>query len=109
MQMKIELNDRLYNDILLKTNETDITVEDYLVGIIEDKFYTEKYGDLNIILNDTTTEEPSRKTTNTVTVEKDKCVEKKREEKTAIPIVANEAINDNASKYRRTTRVIKSK
>ena len=78
MQIKIELNDRLYNDILLKVNEMDITVEDYLVGIIEDKFYTEKYGDLNIILNDITTEEPSRKTTKTVTVEM--CREKKRRE-----------------------------
>lgn len=109
MQIKIELNDRLYNDILLKINETDITVEDYLVGIIEDKFYTEKYGDLNTILNDTTTEETSRKTTNTIIVEKDKCVEKKREEKTTIPIVTNEVINNNTSKYRKTTRVIKSK
>lgn len=50
MNVTLTLNDRLYTDIenLLKTS--DIKINDYLIGAIEDKFYTDKYGDLNEVL-----------------------------------------------------------
>lgn len=49
MQITIELNERLYKDIVSKSNNDGIEIGSYLSKIIEDKFYTDKYGDLNII------------------------------------------------------------
>lgn len=49
MQVTIELNERLYKDIVSKSNNEGIEVGSYLSKIIEDKFYTDKYGDLNLI------------------------------------------------------------
>lgn len=64
MNVTLTLNDRLYTDIenLLKTS--DIKINDYLIGAIEDKFYTDKYGDLNEVLykkEEPVKEEPVKK------------------------------------------------
>lgn len=52
MEVNLELNERLYRDIENLSKESGISIEDYLTKIIEDKFYTDKYGDLNKIMND---------------------------------------------------------
>ena len=50
MNVTLTLNDRLYTDIENLLKASDIKINDYLVGAIEDKFYTDKYGDLNEVL-----------------------------------------------------------
>lgn len=60
----INFNDRLYTDIENLLKASDIKINDYLVGAIEDKFYTDKYGDLNEVLykkEETIKEEPVKK------------------------------------------------
>lgn len=50
MNVTLTLNDRLYADIENLLKASDIKINDYLIGVIEDKFYTDKYGDLNEVL-----------------------------------------------------------
>ena len=50
MNVTLTLNDRLYTDIENLLKASDIKINDYLVCAIEDKFYTDKYGDLNEVL-----------------------------------------------------------
>ena len=50
MNVTLTLNDRLYTDIENLLKASDIKINDYLIGAIEDKFYTDKYGDLNEVL-----------------------------------------------------------
>ena len=64
MNVTLTLNDRLYTDIENLLKASDIKINDYLVGAIEDKFYTDKYGDLNEVLykkEETIKEEPVKK------------------------------------------------
>ena len=66
MNVTLTLNDRLYTDIENLLKASDIKINDYLVGAIEDKFYTDKYGDLNEVLykkEETIKEEVQDKTT----------------------------------------------
>lgn len=49
MKVEIELNDRLYNDIISKANTEGVEVNLYIAQLVEDKFYIDKYGDLNEI------------------------------------------------------------
>lgn len=51
MEVNVVLNDRLYNDINALAYEMKISVPDCLARMIEDKFYTDKYGDLNEAFN----------------------------------------------------------
>lgn len=64
MNVTLTLNDRLYTDIENLLKASDIKINDYLIGAIEDKFYTDKYGDLNEVLykkEETIKEEPVKK------------------------------------------------
>ena len=66
MNVTLTLNDRLYTDIENLLKASDIKINDYLIGAIEDKFYTDKYGDLNEVLykkEETIKEEVQDKTT----------------------------------------------
>lgn len=51
MNISITLNDRLYKDILLKSSDIGVEVNTYISRLIEERFYIEKYGDLNEISN----------------------------------------------------------
>ena len=79
MNVTLTLNDRLYTDIENLLKASDIKINDYLVGAIEDKFYTDKYGDLNEVLykkeepvkeevQDKTTEKIKKRVTRTRTI-----------------------------------------
>ena len=64
MNVTLTLNDRLYTDIENLLKASDIKINDYLIGAIEDKFYTDKYGDLNEVLykkEEPVKEEPVKK------------------------------------------------
>ena len=66
MNVTLTLNDRLYTDIENLLKASDIKINDYLIGAIEDKFYTDKYGDLTEVLykkEETIKEEVQDKTT----------------------------------------------
>ena len=59
MNVTLTLNDRLYTDI-----ENLLKASDIKIGAIEDKFYTDKYGDLNEVLykkEEPVKEEPVKK------------------------------------------------
>lgn len=55
MKVEIELNDRLYNDIISKAKTEGVKVNLYIAKLVEDKFYIDKYGDLNEIASNTKT------------------------------------------------------
>ena len=120
MNVTLTLNDRLYTDIENLLKASDIKINDYLVGAIEDKFYTDKYGDLNEVLykkEETIKEEPvkkekevSRKVVKEVT---SKVIEDKKEETIKEEVPVKEEVQDKTTekiKKRVTrTRTIKSK
>lgn len=47
MEVQIELNDRLYYDIVDKAKIEEVEINRYIAQLVEDKFYIDKYGDLN--------------------------------------------------------------
>ena len=119
MNVTLTLNDRLYTDIENLLKASDIKINDYLIGAIEDKFYTDKYGDLNEVLykkEEPVKEEPVKKEP----VKKEKEVSRKVvkevtskviEDKEEVPV--KEEVQDKTTekiKKRVTrTRTIKSK
>ena len=114
MNVTLTLNDRLYTDIENLLKASDIKINDYLVGAIEDKFYTDKYGDLNEVLykkEETIKEEPvkkekevSRKVVKEVT---SKVIEDKKEE--TIKEEVQDKTTEKIKKRVTRTRTIKSK
>lgn len=48
----IELNSRLHQQITDYCETNNLNLQEYLVKLIEDGFYTDKYGDLNAIRNE---------------------------------------------------------
>ena len=114
MNVTLTLNDRLYTDIenLLKTS--DIKINDYLIGAIEDKFYTDKYGDLNEVLykkEETIKEEPVKKekevSRKVVKKVASKVIEDKKEE--TIKEEVQDKTTEKIKKRVTRTRTIKSK
>lgn len=64
--MKIEINDRLYNDFVVWAQANDMNEDDmqrYIERAFRDKFMLDKYGDLNEKLKEIKTEKKPRKTT----------------------------------------------
>lgn len=114
MNVTLTLNDRLYTDIENLLKASDIKINDYLVGAIEDKFYTDKYGDLNEVLykkEEPVKEEPvkkekevSRKVVKEVT---SKVIEDKKEE--TIKEEVQDKTTEKIKKRVTRTRTIKSK
>ena len=109
MNVTLTLNDRLYTDIENLLKASDIKINDYLVGAIEDKFYTDKYGDLNEVLYKK--EEPvkeekevSRKVVKEVA---SKVIEDKKEE--TIKEEVQDKTTEKIKKRVTRTRTIKSK
>lgn len=106
--MKIEINDRLYNDFATwasANNMSDDDMQKYIEKAFRDKFTLDKYGDLNDKLNKP--EPPKKRTT-----------KKSEQPKPVEPI--NELINEHISeqiseqinepeKPKRKTKVIQSK
>ena len=114
MNVTLTLNDRLYTDIENLLKASDIKINDYLIGAIEDKFYTDKYGDLNEVLykkEEPVKEEPvkkekevSRKVVKEVT---SKVIEDKKEE--TIKEEVQDKTTEKIKKRVTRTRTIKSK
>lgn len=48
--MKIEIRDRLYDDIAAWCEANSKNTEEYIASCVEERFMTDKYGDLNVIL-----------------------------------------------------------
>ena len=120
MNVTLTLNDRLYTDIENLLKASDIKINDYLVGAIEDKFYTDKYGDLNEVLykkEETIKEEPVKKekeaSRKVVKKVASKVIEDKKEETIKEEVPVKEEVQDKTTekiKKRVTrTRTIKSK
>lgn len=74
MVVQIELNDRLYNDIVYKAEMEDVDVLRYIAQLVEDKFYIDKYGDLNDLIGN------KSKSVETKSIQRIEEVEKKEEE-----------------------------
>ena len=114
MNVTLTLNDRLYTDIENLLKASDIKINDYLIGAIEDKFYTDKYGDLNEVLykkEEPVKEEPvkkekelSRKVVKEVT---SKVIEDKKEE--PVKEEVQDKTTEKIKKRVTRTRTIKSK
>lgn len=107
--MKIEINDRLYNDFVVWAQANDMNEDDmqrYIERAFRDKFMLDKYGDLNEKLKEIKTEKKPRKTTR-----------KKNEEVTedvseAVNEEINEQINEEINEEitpKHKTKVINSK
>ena len=114
MNVTLTLNDRLYTDIENLLKASDIKINDYLVGAIEDKFYTDKYGDLNEVLykkEEPVKEEPVKKEKEVSRKVVKKVASKVIEDKEEVPV--KEEVQDKTTekiKKRVTrTRTIKSK
>ena len=75
MVVQIELNDRLYNDIMNKAEMEAIDVLSYIAQLVEEKFYIDKYGDLNELIGN------KSKSVETKTTQKIENAEKKDGEK----------------------------
>ena len=52
MRVDIELNDRLFYDIECKARVMEISTDRYISQLVKEKFYIDKYGDLNELLGD---------------------------------------------------------
>lgn len=50
MTFNIELNDRIYKDIEFYCKTNNVTIQDYITELIEEKHSMNKYGDLNDIM-----------------------------------------------------------
>ena len=103
MNVTLTLNDRLYTDIENLLKASDIKINDYLIGAIEDKFYTDKYGDLNEVLykkEETIKEEPVKKVAS-------KAIEDKKEE--PVKEEVQDKTTEKIKKRVTRTRTIKSK
>lgn len=75
MVVQIELNDRLYNDIVHKAEMEAVDVLSYIAQLVEEKFYIDKYGDLNELIGN------KNKSSETKPTQKIEESEKKNEEK----------------------------
>ena len=75
MLVQIELNDRLYNDIVHKAEMETVDVLSYIAQLVEEKFYIDKYGDLNELIGN------KNKSVETKPMQKIEDAEKKDEEK----------------------------
>ena len=75
MLVQIELNDRLYNDIVHKAEMETVDVLSYIAQLVEEKFYIDKYGDLNELIGN------KNKSVETKPLQKIEDAEKKAEEK----------------------------
>ena len=114
MNVTLTLNDRLYTDIENLLKASDIKINDYLVGAIEDKFYTDKYGDLNEVLykkEETIKEEPVKKekeaSRKVVKKVASKAIEDKKEE--PVKEEVQDKTTEKIKKRVTRTRTIKSK
>ena len=114
MNVTLTLNDRLYTDIENLLKASDIKINDYLVGAIEDKFYTDKYGDLNEVLykkEEPVKEEPVKKekevSRKVVKKVASKVIEDKKEE--TIKEEVQDKTTEKIKKRVTRTRTIKSK
>lgn len=70
MEVKIDIIDKTYTEIEEMCKMNDITVEEYVLQVIMDNYYTMKYGDLNTkfkkndedkLKNETSDEIPKKK------------------------------------------------
>lgn len=52
MEKTIEINDRLFNQISEYCDTNYLFIDEYLRKLIEEGFYIDKYGDLNILRNE---------------------------------------------------------
>ena len=114
MNVTLTLNDRLYTDIENLLKASDIKINDYLIGAIEDKFYTDKYGDLNEVLykkEEPVKEEPVKKekevSRKVVKKVASKVIEDKKEE--TIKEEVQDKTTEKIKKRVTRTRTIKSK
>lgn len=115
MKITLVLNDRLYDDIDRMSKSLNISVNDYLIEIIEDGFYTDKYGDLNKILNNKKEAAFEEKPIENITKVDDKKPKEKKEtevvknEKTNIADSTEDKATEKIKKRVSRTRTIKSK
>lgn len=121
MEITLVLNDRLYDDIDRMSKSLNISVNDYLIEIIEDGFYTDKYGDLNKILNNKKEAAFKEKLIENITKVDDKKPKEKKEdrrtkeaevvkcEKTNIADSTEDEATEKIKKRVSRTRTIKSK
>lgn len=56
MKVSIELSDRLFYDIEKKAKSLEICADKYISQLVEEKFYIDKYGDLNDLITDKSSE-----------------------------------------------------
>lgn len=61
MEIKVDIPDKIYNEIDEMCKFNSITLEDYVVECVMDNFYTLKYGDLNVKLGLVTEEKKVEK------------------------------------------------
>lgn len=120
MEVKLTLNERLYKDIEDLSSTMGVSTEDYIINIIEDKFYTDKYGDLNNAMNTNKENTSDKKQKNEQVVNKDIGIETKsnickntenealKNEKKEVETIEN-AADVKIKKRVSRTRTIKSK
>ncbi len=115
--MKIEINDRLYNDFVVWAQANDMNEDDmqrYVERAFRDKFMLDKYGDLNEKLKEIKTKKKPRKTTRKKNEEVSEAVNEEVTEEVneAVNEEVTEEINEQINEEitpKRKTKVINSK
>lgn len=118
MEIKIEIIDRVYNEIEDMCNFNGITIEDYVLKAVMDNYYIMKYGDLNTkfkkndeekMKNETSDEVPKKKVgrpkkTETINEKHSEFIEKPVEEKVEKQDEINK-VSDLTTKIKRTRKL----
>lgn len=71
MKIEVDLPDRLYEEIRELCEYNNESIDKYIIECISDTYYTLKYGDLNLKIND-------KNTKTTLKVEEENVIEKKK-------------------------------
>lgn len=85
MEVQIELNDRLYYDIVDKAKIEGVEINRYIAQLVEDKFYIDKYGDLNDLIGVVQTKQTEVHKTPVEKIPKEEVKEEKHPNELKVP------------------------
>lgn len=60
MIYEIEIQDKLFNDIKLFCKLNNMNIDKYLISKIQEQFFIDKYGDLNVLKNSNVNEKDKK-------------------------------------------------
>ena len=104
MEIKIDIPDKLYEELKEMCNYNSLTIENYVIETIMDNYYTIKFGDLNEKIKNVREKkeqpkvEEKKKEVKQTEVEKPKEEKKNTEIETVKKVEKNETVIEDTSK-----------